>query len=84
MARKIEDVYDIVCDWLESHGYDGLYCPGECACKLSDLAPCSEMSQDCQPGYVVGCTSECDHFIDEYEEGDWHVQGTKPAPTGEE
>lgn len=47
------DVSSIVRGWLESNGYDGLFAAGECACLVSDLAPCGEFPWDCEPGYRV-------------------------------
>jgi len=42
----------IVTQWLKNNGYDGLFCPGECACLIDDLAPCGgECFMDCSPGY---------------------------------
>ena len=42
------NVYDIVKEYLQSHGYDGLVGLG-CACLLDDLAPCGKVA-DCVPG----------------------------------
>lgn len=60
-------------DWLMKHNYDGLYCPdAECACKLSDLYPCVEDTDDpkpqCKPGYLKNCkkclsTTDCDSYF---------------------
>ena len=47
------EVRDIVKKYLEDNGYDGLYEPGECACKIDDLAPCgSESVWYCTAGYL--------------------------------
>jgi hypothetical protein len=44
-------VANIIETWLKENGYDGLYCPGECACKIGDLIPCdSEGALNCEPG----------------------------------
>ena len=51
--------------WLTRRGYDGLWCQGECACKVDDLYPCGER-QDCHPGYVTPCPPDCG-------EHDWHI-----------
>lgn len=57
-------VLKIVREYLAEHGYDGLYCGGECACLVGDLEPCSKIGADCTAGYRVRC--DCgDH--------DWHV-----------
>lgn len=41
--------------WLIENGYDGLYCPGDCACEIAELAPCGELQQECMPGYKEPC-----------------------------
>ena len=48
-------VRTIIEDWLQTHGYDGLYAPGECACKIGDLVPCSEPFESCRAGHVGPC-----------------------------
>ena len=55
---------EIVALYLDKNGYDGLFIPGECACKKEDLFPCCEGSWlGCEPGYLMpGCP---DH--------DWHI-----------
>lgn len=54
--RKIVDVGEIVAEYLEAHGYDGL-CDedNECGCLLEDLAPCGEVRMGCQAGWRVPC-----------------------------
>ena len=48
------EVIDIVKDWLEKNGYDGLFtADGECACENKELAPCTQMGENCQAGYKV-------------------------------
>ena len=70
-------VLTIVRDYLEAHGYDGLY--GEyCACLSGDdMAPCGELSYNCAPGFrhafdaedavCVECVdleqNECDYCV---------------------
>jgi len=45
-------VQRIVKAFLKTNGYDGLYEPGECACLIGDLMPCSsESALHCLPGY---------------------------------
>ena len=46
------DVRSIVKDWLETHGYGGLYeSDFECGCELDDLMPCDNPLQECCAGY---------------------------------
>jgi len=46
------DVKEIVIKHLKDNGFDGLYSPGECACRISDMMPCcSESCLECEPGY---------------------------------
>lgn len=47
---------DIIEKYLRENGYDGLYSPGECACKLGELAPCDSVTTECEPGYL--CSPE--------------------------
>ena len=51
-------------------GYDGLYFAGECACKVDDLYPCGERQDECEPGYLQPCPSECG-------EHRWHIGKVK-------
>lgn len=59
-------VIEIVQGYLEQNGYDGLFYPGECACRKSDLAPCGNINEQCQPGYLQPCPESCG-------EHDWHI-----------
>ena len=61
----------IVAVYLEQIGFDGLYQPGECACKKDDLFPCDILSTErCEPGYLTEC--DCgDH--------DFHIGPEKTA-----
>lgn len=45
-------VLEIIKEYLEKHGYDGLYRDNECACHKDDLMPCDGMWGDCKPGYM--------------------------------
>jgi len=60
------NVKDIVAKYLKQNGYDGIYYPGECACKIDDLAPCGESLLECIPGYEKPC--DCG-------EHEWHIEG---------
>lgn len=67
----MRDVKDIVAEFLEAHGYDGLFdADNDCACSLDDLFPCGEGSLIyCQPGYKIPCNCG-DH--------DFHIGREKP------
>ena len=69
------NVLDIVKAYLEANGYDGLYNEwGECACLVSDLAPCALISTDCAAGMKGPC--DCgDH--------DWHIVAREAAGGGD-
>jgi len=56
-------IADIVTKFLEDNGYDGLYLPGECACKLDDLFPCGQVDLWCQRGYLQEGDDEFDFYI---------------------
>tara|TARA_Y100000310_G_C20624286_1_gene785002 strand:- start:350 stop:529 length:180 start_codon:yes stop_codon:yes gene_type:complete len=49
---KPETVLAILEQWLKANGYDGLYSPGECACKIGDLIVCESECSQCAPGYL--------------------------------
>jgi len=72
------DVNKIVLDFLKQNGYDGLYNPdSECACLVSDLAPCDEMTDSCEAGYKTdGCTCG--------EECDFHINARKEVPDAQD
>ena len=67
--KKNQTVREIIKEWLENNGYDGLYYDGECGCMLDDLAPCcGDEIMDCQAGYKTKCTNNgCDGACD------WHI-----------
>jgi len=59
------DVREIVKEYLEKNGYDGLFHPGMCSCTSDDLFPCGEPYPWCEPGYKVPCAcgEGCDFDI---------------------
>jgi len=63
-------VREIIAEWLQEHGFDGLYSEDCCACQLSDLMPCVGATDDCKPGYTSPCTcgQDCE----------FHINATKP------
>jgi len=50
-----KNVGEIVHEWLEGNGYDGLYSlhDDECSCLASSLFPCDEDPFYCRAGYKV-------------------------------
>jgi len=67
-------VKEIVRQWLQDHGYDGL-CSDFCGCVFSDLMPCGEDASGCQAGYKVPCPGPQD-----CEAGGtcpWHIRARK-------
>jgi len=59
---------------LKDGGYDGLFLPETCACKLGDLMPCGEPSPNCEAGWLMPCDGSCDTG-----ECDFHI-GPSLAP----
>lgn len=49
------DVFEIVAEYLDKNGFDGLFQAGECACKKDDLAPCGQIDSSCEAGYLCEC-----------------------------
>ncbi len=49
------NVKEIILDHMEKNKFDGLYAPGECACKNDDLVPCNEDFSRCLPGVLTPC-----------------------------
>ena len=63
-------VREIIKKYLEENGFDGLYNPGECACKKDDLMPCScDDMENCKPGYFQPCSGP-DERLDGW---DFHI-----------
>lgn len=71
MSKKM-NAFDILKDWLATHGYDGLYnASEECGCVLDFLNPCGECSNDCLAGYKIECDGSLDHCDED--KCDWHI-----------
>jgi hypothetical protein len=67
---KVLYTLDIIEEYLNKNGFDGLYCEGgECACMKDDLAPCGQIEHDCAGGYLQ------DKESNEY---DFIIAATKP------
>lgn len=54
---------EIIENWLKENGYDGIYSPGECACKIGDLMPCGTDASECEPGYQHPGDEDADFYI---------------------
>lgn len=64
-------VKEIVKDYLERNGYDGL-CGDNCGCSKEDFPACERLSIECRPAYkkkanCLSCPIQCDAY-DENEE----------------
>lgn len=55
--KKDWTVVEIVAEWLNTNGYDGLFREEQCACLKENLAPCDEIENDCRAGYKHACNS---------------------------
>jgi hypothetical protein len=66
---KMKSVMDILYEYLNTHGYDGLFYPGECSCLKEDLILCESDPRACIPGYKVEC--RCGEGCD------WDIAGEK-------
>jgi hypothetical protein len=49
------DIKNIIKNYLEDNGYDGLFFPGECACTINDLMPCENFCNECEAGVFRDC-----------------------------
>jgi len=53
-------VKQIIEEYLQEHGYDGLCCPEiECGCGFDDLIPCGEECEMCEPAYLHQHDKKC-------------------------
>ena len=50
MSKK--SVVEILKEWLEENGYDGLTDEDECGCSTDDLVPCQSFSGHCVAAYL--------------------------------
>lgn len=69
------NVREIIAKYLKDNGFDGLYSPGECGCKLDDLMPCDGIGiscnpEECFPGFLGPCPADCG-------EHDFHIGNPK-------
>lgn len=55
----MNEVSDIVLDYLKSNDFDGLVNPdNECGCGVDDLAPCDSNCMGCNPAIEVDPPSD--------------------------
>jgi hypothetical protein len=72
-GRSIMRVIDMITQYLNEHGYDGLFnARDDCACKTGEIEPCGSVNtEQCRAGYCAPC--DCgDH--------DYHIVAEKPEP----
>ena len=74
---KIEEIIE---NGLEVYGFDGLYVPGVCACKLGELYPCDGVSKECLPGVFVeqGDDPDAEFYIGEREPKHMKIELDEP------
>ena len=86
LSPLTKDVKGIIKAYLKMEGFDGLCNTAvECACLLSDLAPCGNMSEECKPGHKTECrcgmrsqhSCDFDLFVDK-EAGDGGEEQVRP------
>ena len=54
------NIQEIVREWLQAHGYDGLVDEYyECACDIADLMPCGNPMPRCTAGHKEPCNDVC-------------------------
>lgn len=73
-------VKEILKEWLEKNGFDGL-CTENCGCSKDDLAPCclAENILSCVPGYKRACDYPCPSPCDLRGEAEgWCIRTEKP------
>ena len=71
---------------LDLEGFDGLYCPAECACDKGDIAPCSETEPD-DDGWINGCSPGYKHHDPRpghKEFGDWAMSHSREPMTDDD
>jgi len=73
--KKKMDLMAIMVEWLQEHGFDGLYSSGFCACRIGDIMPCGEPRPDCAPGYLAPCPDDCENGG----ECDFHISARRPG-----
>ena len=56
---------EIVKKYLVDNGYDGLFSPGNCSCRISELMCCGESCEYCEPGYFI--PSDSPDFDNDYD-----------------
>lgn len=64
------DLRKIAAERLKEHGYEGL-CSEYCGCKIDDLMPCDDPSNDCKAGHIIPCPGP--DICDAYGDCDWHI-----------
>lgn len=69
----MNDLREMVSDWLAAHGYTALVrheeCNDTCGCGADDLMPCDEPGIACRPAYAVACKQEACEWLQEDNDG---------------
>ncbi|MFH1614894.1 MAG: hypothetical protein ABIG61_07410 [Planctomycetota bacterium] len=82
------NVKDIIKEYLEKNGYDGL-CGEGCGCRVVNdelFIMCEGSFNDCVPGYLHKCKKadcgECEEWCHEITDGSWLMKSEKPKKAG--
>ena len=68
-------ILEIIREYLEVYGFDGLFNPGLCGCTVDDLSPGNCLSEQCEAGYKQpGCDDHCGLGCE------FHIGAQKPIP----
>jgi len=69
---------ELIKDSLKQNGYDGLFNPGGCDCKLDDLCPCDDPGLICKGGVLqTGDDDHCEN-CEGTDTCDFHIGPTDP------
>lgn len=61
---QTKTVLAIVEDYLKCNGFDGLVAGDrECACILADLAPCGDVGDDCEAGWLAADPGDSEFVV---------------------
>jgi len=73
------NVKEIVSEYLKTNKFDGLVWSGDlCGCLLEDLAPCGQISDDCEAGHRQNIDASADCDCGACGKAHWHIVATQP------